>query len=402
MCWREMRDNWYDDRFNNRDWNQIRAKYREIADTPIPESLTTIVQLMLGELNGSHLGYFAGTQTLPGRRRGGPPAEPNAERNWRPATPHLGVRFDLTFPGPGLKVHDVVPDGPAEHQRSRLNPGDIILSIDGTRVDSAMDLTAVMNSPPGKDFRLQVVNPNGKEREITLRPITYAAVRPLLYKKWLSDNRAAVEKFSNHKLGYLHIAAMDMTSFHKFEEELYNAGAGKEGLIIDVRENGGGSTADHLLTALTQPRHAVTIPRGGLPGYPQDRKVYATWNKPIVVLCNQNSFSNAEIFSHAIKTLKRGHLVGVPTAGCVISTGGTSIMDVGFLRMPFRGWYTINDGEDMEHHGAVPDFIVWPRPGDMATGKDTQLEKAVDVLTADVKVWKEHPQPRLLKASQRK
>src|SRR5205085_9389229 len=100
-------------------------------------------------------------------------------------------------------------------------------------------------------------------------------------------------------------------------------------LVIDVRENGGGSTADQLLTALTQPVHAITVPRGGVPGYPQDRKVYATWNKPIVVLCNQNSFSNAEIFSHAIKTLKCGLLVGVPTAGGVISTGATASMDVG-------------------------------------------------------------------------
>ena len=71
---------------------------------------------------------------------------------------------------------------------------------------------------------------------------------------------------------------MDMTNFYKFEEQLYAAGAGKDGLVIDVRENGGGSTADHLLTALTQPVHAVAVPRGGGPGYPNDRKVYATWN----------------------------------------------------------------------------------------------------------------------------
>ena len=70
------------------------------------------------------------------------------------------------------------------------------------------------------------------------------------------------------------------------------------------------------------------------PGYPHDRRVYATWNKPIVVLCNQNSFSNAEIFAHAIKTLQRGKLVGVPTAGGVISTGARTIMDVGVLRLP--------------------------------------------------------------------
>jgi C-terminal processing protease CtpA/Prc len=123
--------------------------------------------------------------------------------------------------------------------------------------------------------------------------------------------------------------------------------------------------------------------------------VYATWNKPIVVLCNQNSFSNAEIFSHAIKTLKRGQLVGVPTAGGVISTGGTPIMDVGFLRMPSRGWYTINDGEDMELHGAVPDHIIWPQPGEMPAGKDLQLNKAVEVLLKDVDAFQAKPRPKL-------
>lgn len=402
MCWRQMRDKWYDDRLNNRDWNKIREKYREMADTPDPDALATIVQLMLGELNGSHLGFTPGTLTAPTRRPGGPPEEPTVARNWRPVTAHLGVRFDSEHKGPGLKVRDVLPEGPADQKKSRLNPGDMITSIDGTNVDMSMDLTTVLNSPPGKEFRLKVTAPAGGERDVILRPTTFTAARQLLYKKWINDNRTAVEKLSHGKLGYLHISAMNMQSFRQFEEDLYHAGAGKDGLVIDVRENGGGSTADLLLTALTQPQHAIAVPRGGGPGYPQDRTVYATWNKPIVVMCNQNSFSNAEIFSHAVKTLKRGHLVGVPTAGGVISTGGTAIMDVGFLRMPFRGWYTINDGEDMERHGAVPDFVVWPQPGDVAKGKEAQIEKAVEVLQADVKAWQARPQPKLLKASERK
>jgi tricorn protease len=156
-----------------------------------------------------------------------------------------------------------------------------------------------------------------------------------------------------------------------------------------------------LLTALTQPRHAFTIPRGGKPGYPQDRIVYATWNKPIAVLCNQNSYSNAEIFSHAIKNLKRGPLIGVPTAGGVISTGAASIMHLGTLRLPARGWYDLVTGEDMELRGAQPDHLVWPRPGDMPRGVDDQLQKAIEVLGADVAKWKQRPQPKPIKASER-
>jgi tricorn protease len=172
-------------------------------------------------------------------------------------------------------------------------------------------------------------------------------------------------------------------------------------LIIDVRENGGGSTTDHLLTALTQPVHAITVPRGGQPGYPQDRKVYATWNKPIVVLCNQNSFSDAEIFVHAIKTLHRGPVVGVPTAGGVLGTSSVPIMDVGRLRVPYRGWFLLDNGEDMELNGAMPDYVVWPRPGDMAQGKDEQLAKAIEVLQAEVEKWSHRPHPALRWSSQR-
>jgi tricorn protease len=195
---------------------------------------------------------------------------------------------------------------------------------------------------------------------------------------------------------------MNMSSFYRFEQELAEIAYGKEGLVIDVRENGGGSTTDHLLTILTQPRHAITVPRGGTAGYPQDRLVYARWDKPIVVLCNQNSFSNAEIFSHAIKTLDRGSLVGVPTSGSVISTGSTTIMDVGRLRVPFRGWYLLNDGEDMELNGAVPNHEVWPQPGEWPSGIDKQLDRAVEVVSADVETWKARIRPALRKAADRR
>jgi tricorn protease len=405
LAWRTMRDNFYDDRLGNRDWNAVRAKYIDVAgQCPDADSVGTVINLMLGELNGSHLGYtsLSGFGGGPGRRGRGAPTEPASERGWRDETAHLGVRFDPLYRGPGLKVRDVIPDGPADHKKTRSQAGELVVAIDGTPVDPATDLTKVLNGQPTRDITVKVKAADGKERDVTLRPTSYGAVRGLLYKKWLADNRAAVEKMSGGKLGYVHIDAMSMPSFYKFEKELYNAGAGKEGLVIDVRENGGGSTADHLLTALTQPVHAITVPRGGVPGYPQDRKVYTSWEKPIVVMCNQNSFSNAEIFSHAVKTLNRGKLVGVPTAGGVISTGAAMIMDAGMLRLPFRGWYKASDGEDMELNGAVPDFVVWPEAAYVRPEQDPQIAKAVEVLAADVQAWKTRPQPTLRKATERK
>jgi tricorn protease len=193
-----------------------------------------------------------------------------------------------------------------------------------------------------------------------------------------------VESLSKGKLGYLHVARMMWNEFEKFEQHIYERGAGKEGLIIDVRDNGGGFTADHLLTVLTQPKHSFTIPRNGKTGFPQDRLVYASWNKPIVVLCNENSFSNAEIFSHAIKTLNRGKLVGKTTAGGVISTGAKNILDLGQMRLPFRGWFLLNNGKDMELNGATPHFSIDITPNDNTNNRDPQLDKAIEVLTKEV------------------
>ncbi len=402
MAWRGMRDGFYDERLGNRNWDAIRRKYSDAAaEAPDADGLATVVSLMLGELNGSHLGYTATSGRTRTRPTPGASPEPSATGRWTITTAHLGLRFDPEYKGPGLKVRDVIPDGPTDKKKTKVNSGEIVASIDGTVVDPSMDLTRVLNGPLERDITLVVKNAEGKERSITVRPSSFPSMSPLLYEKFLKDTRKAVDEASGGKLGYLHIRGMDFPSFHRFEQELYAVGVGKDGLIIDVRNNGGGSTADHLLTALTQPVHAIAVPRGGGQGYPQDRMIYAVWNKPIVVLCNQNSFSNAEIFSHAVKTLKRGQLVGAPTAGGVISTGGIPIMDIGFLRMPFRGWYTVNDGEDMELHGAVPHHTLWPEPTEMPKGNDKQLGKAVEVLLKDVEEFKARPKPKLKKSSER-
>jgi tricorn protease len=400
QAWRVMRDRWYDDRMGNRNWDSIRRKYADAASqAPDLETLATVIQLMLGEINGSHLGFYPGVATRPEPNS----AEPVANGpNWRPVTAHLGARFDSSHKGPGLKIRDILKDSPADRARSRLAAGDLILAIDDKPVDPSMDLTEVLNGSLDRDIRLRIRPAKGEERLVAIRPISAQGVGNLLYQHWIRQNRAMVDTLSDNSLGYLHIKAMDQPSFHQFEQDLYDAGAGKDGLVIDVRENGGGSTADLLLTSLTQPVHALTLPRGGTTaGYPHDRLVFAAWRKPIIVLCNQNSFSNAEIFSHAIKTLKRGKLIGVTTAGGVVSTGGSSITDIGFLRLPFRGWFLRDNGEDMELNGAVPDVLLWPQPGDIPAGKDDQLSKAVELLKADVVSEKSKPKPKFRKATER-
>ena len=175
---------------------------------------------------------------------------------------------------------------------------------------------------------------------------------------------------------------MDQASLDRFERDLYAAAAGREGLLVDVRNNGGGSTADRLLASIDVRPHAVAVPREGDRGrasYPQDRLFIQRYTLPMAMLCNEKSFSNAEIISHAFRTLGRGPLVGQQTAGGVISTGSESLVDGTTVRMPFRGWY-LPDGRDMEENGAMPDLVVVQTPEDESAGRDRQLERAVEAL----------------------
>ena len=375
QAWRAMRDRFYDEAYNNRDWNRVRAKYRSVAgDCLGAAEFSHLCNMMLGELNASHMGHRGGTDPLPNF---------DAQNQWSPRTMHLGLRFDAASEGPGLTVESVITGGPCAQERSRVMAGETIMSIDGVLVGPDVDVERVLTMEGERDLVLAVEDAGGEVREVTVRPV--ASVARLLYPEWVEHTRAEVERLSKGRLGYLHIQGMNFSSFRQMEEDLFHAGVGKDGIVIDVRFNGGGSTTDHVLTALTQPVHAITRSRGSGEGYPQDRKVYASWSKPIALMCNEHSFSNAEILSHAVKQLGRGRLVGMRTAGGVISTGGQTLVDGSFIRMPTRGWYLVSTGEDMELNGCKPHFAFWNAPDwNAPDGADAQLEKAVEVLLEDV------------------
>jgi len=368
--WRAMRDRFYDENLNNRDWFAIRAKYRPVAAQCLgADEFSELMNMMLGELNASHMGHRGGSDPLPAV---------SSSNDWSPTTYHLGLRFDLRDEGPGLRVVSVIPSSPCDSDRSRVEVGEVLTAIEGQPVGPQVDLDRILTLDEGRELELTVADREGTERKVGVWPTR--SVQGLLYEEWIEDSRSAVEELSEGKLGYLHIRGMNSSSLLKMEEDFYHAGHGKDGLIIDVRFNGGGSTADHVLTMLTQPEHAITRSRGSGEGYPQDRKIYASWTKPIVLMCNEHSFSNAEILSHAVKQLGRGRVVGMRTAGGVISTGSARLLDGSSVRMPTRGWYLVTTGEDMELNGCEPDIALWNPPD----GEDLQLQAAVEALLEDV------------------
>ncbi|CAG1006895.1 tricorn protease [Phycisphaerales bacterium] len=354
------------------DWAALTKRYLPLAmQTRTDAEFNTVGMCLFGELNGSHLGIRGGRDSA-------------GEQ-----TPLGYVGIDAEPAAEGWRVARVLPQGPADRESSKLSEGDVIVSINGEPCARGgapgADLPVQLANTPGRETLLKVKNAAGEERLVLITPSGMGADTGLRYDDEVRRRTAMVDKFSGGKIGYLHIRSMDMGSVRNFERDLYAAAHGRAGLLIDVRDNGGGSTADILLSSLTAPRHAYTVARGAdgasIPkdAYPRDRRLIYGYNRPISVLINQNSYSNAEIFPHAIKTIGRGKLVGVQTFGAVISTGAAGLIDGTTVRMPFRGWYLPN-GTDMENHGAQPDIEVLVKPEDEVSGADPQIEAAVKEL----------------------
>jgi len=359
------------------DWPALTQRYGDLAaQTRTSQAFNRVVNEFFGEVNGSHTGIWGGF----------------GDGSSRTSIGYLGIE---TMPVPGgYEVLRVLDDGPADLRDGGLKTSDVLTAINDVPLaagDDALptiDLGEAMRDTAGKETVFDVRNDNDDRIEL-LTPTSYGAWRNLGYRDEIAARQIAVDEASGGRLGYLHIRGMNMPSVHDFERDLYAAAHDKDGLIIDVRDNGGGFTTDILLSSLTAPVHAYTVPRGAdvskvrRDTYPRDRRLLYAYSRPIVVLCNEHSFSNAEIFSHAIKTAGRGTLVGQETFGGVISTGAFTLIDGTTVREPFRGWY-LPDGTDMESGGAVPDVIVERTPEHEAAGEDKQLDAAVRQLLREV------------------
>lgn len=376
------------------DWPAMTKKYKSLATrVRTTDEFNQIFDFFQGELNASHLGIS------------GPPGGAGANE----PLGYLGVEFDPAFAGPGLKIVSVLKNAPADRSESRLYPGDVLLKVNGRAIGRDVSIDDPLRNTVGESVIIEYLpsptrpasQPTSQTTsaptsagsapatasspasapagpaELVIRPIAIGPFNQLKYQEWVDANAAYVAEKSAGRVAYAHIAGMGEPQFHVFERDLYAVAHGKDALIIDVRNNGGGWTADWVLAVLNVRRHAYTTARGGEPGYPQDRLIFYSWTKPATMMCNQHSYSNAEIISHAFKNLKRGPLVGMTTFGAVISTGSFSLIDGTTIRMPFRGWYTVPAGKDMEDEGAIPDVLVPQSPEDEQLARQSQLDAAI-------------------------
>jgi tricorn protease len=376
QSWRALRENFYDAGFHGADWEAIRVKYRPLVrHVALKEDLYALISLMLGELNASHLG-IGGFGTTPDER-----------------TAELGLLFDASYPGPGLKVAEILKRGPADKRGINLKPGDLIAAIDDAPLDDKTCLERVLNDKVGEPVVLRVSSSPSADpkdpkawRKVEIQAAGRDAVGNLMYERWVEHNARRVAELSGGKLGYIHIAGMDDEGLDHFVRALYSDNFDKEAIVLDVRYNGGGFTHDQVLNYLGGKEHTVFRQRTGGEGLVlrhYDRK----WTRPVVLLINNRSYSDAEIFPHAFRTLGLGKLVGQPTGGHVIGTSSIRLIDGSVLRVPRTGVFTVG-GVNMEKEGVRPDFEVTPHPDQLAQGRDAQLDKAVEVLTQTVAEWK--------------
>lgn len=376
-AWKVIRDRFYDPKHHGRNWETLKKTYKPLAmKASTRTDFKTMFNKMLGQINASHMGVYRGE---------------NRASLQRERTGILGVEFKNA--NGKLQVSKVVPNSAADRQDSKLRVGDVVNSVNGEAVSASQNVYEHLIATGNEKIILEVSR-NGSDIEVVIRPKT--SNRNDAYNAWVKERKRLTEKYSNGRLGYIHIQGMNWTSFERFERELMAAGHGKEGVVIDVRYNGGGWTTDYLMAVLNVKQHAYTVPRGAAKDvqkehtkftgyYPfSERLPLASWTKPSIALCNQNSYSNAEIFSHAYKELGLGKLVGIPTFGAVISTGGHTLIDGSYVRVPYRGWFVKSSKKNMDFTPAMPDIVVSNAPDSKAKGEDAQLKRAVDELLKDL------------------
>jgi tricorn protease len=384
QCWRGLFEQFYDPSFHGANWKAVRQKYRPLLKhVAMKEDFYHLIHLMQGELNASHLNIYGNL---------GPPAEQTAD---------LGLLLDEAYRGPGLRITEILKGGPADRHGLNIKAGDVVLAIDGTEIGDSTNLSKLLNGKVGEGVVLEVTgNPadaKAKKRRVEVQATSRPAVAGLMYDRWVARNAARVSELSKGKFGYIHVPSMDLHGVARFRRALYSDNFDKEAIVLDVRFNGGGYTHEDLLQYLGGKEHTVFRQRTGGHGLVlnyRDRK----WHKPVVLLINNRSASDAEIFPHAFRTLGLGKLVGQATGGKVIGTNNIRLIDGSVFRLPRIGVFTV-EGVNMEKEGVAPDVLVENHPDHLARGIDAQLVKAVEVLQQDVLAWKKRRSPGVVRPS---
>ena len=358
--WQQVKDKFYDPKIHGVDWEGYKQTYAKFL--PYINNgydFRDMLSEMLGELNGSHTGarYYPDGATL--------------------KTAALGLFFDNSYEGDGLKVEEVIDRGPFAVRNTGVKKGCVIEAIDGQKILKGADYTSLLDGKAGKMTRVSVFDPSKKKRfDVIVRAISRSAQSDLLYRRWVDRNRKMVDSLSNGTIGYVHVKAMDSESFRTvFSELLSDSMRMKKAVIVDERHNGGGWLHDDLCTLLSGKQYAKFVAHGKYIGYDPWNK----WVKPSCVMICEDDYSNGHGFPAVYKTLGIGKLVGTPVAGTMTAVWWERMMNGMVFGIPQVGNQGM-DGTYFENKELKPDIEVYNSPSDYETGNDRQLKAAVESL----------------------
>ncbi len=360
--WGQFGLNFYDPNMHGVDWEKLYKKYEPYTQYCFDEeSLSNIIEEMIGEVNASHTGFSAKSY--------------NSTFYYQ--TGLIGAEFDYSKRlKKGIKFRRIY-DGTSLKDVYKVESGDLLLAVNDQEITSETDINALFFNTQNRKIKLKVKKQKEEPIEVWVDGMTWSQNSNLEYQDWVNRRKEIVDEKSKNKLAYLHIQRMNGSSYSKFLEEFWNDNLKKDGLIIDVRGNGGGNISEELIDAIGQKPLSYSSSRSwGDKKYKTPGRYY---DKAIVILIDEDSFSDAEVFPHLIQEQKMGTIIGMPTSGSVIGTIDIDLFDGSSLRLPRSGWWTLS-GTNMEGNGVQPDIRVELTPEDKISDNDRQLDKAIEYL----------------------
>lgn len=358
--YKQQQKRFYNTNMHGVDWEAMTTAYRKFL--PHINNNYDFAELLsewLGELNVSHTG---------GRFSPGLKSD---------ATASLGVLTDWNHKGKGALIAEVIEKGPFDNARSKVTAGTVIEKIDGREITPETDYTELLNGKAGKKTLVSLYNPQSGERwEEVVMPVSGGALDNLLYARWVKQRAADVDKWSNGRLGYVHIESMGDDSFRSVYSDILGKYNNREGIVIDTRFNGGGRLHEDIEVLFSGKKYFTQVVRGREACDMPSRR----WNKPSIMLTCEANYSNAHgtpwVYSHQ----KLGKLVGMPVPGTMTSVSWERLQDPSLVfGIPVVG-YRLPDGSYLENTQLEPDIKVANSPETIVEGEDTQLKTAVDEL----------------------
>nr|WP_314545880.1 S41 family peptidase [uncultured Empedobacter sp.] len=364
-AWAGVEENFYDENFHGIDWKAKKEQYA----TFLPyvnnrNDLRILLNDMLGELNSSHLGFSSFGK------------EESRRLNY--FTNETGIIFKKNQP---FTVEKILRKSPAFLKNVDIQEGDILVSVNGQKIDQNLNRETYFTTPKKLEELTLEFDRKGKTISTKIHPISNNELKSLLYDEWIYENRQRVKKLSNDRIAYSYMKNMSTSELDVFLLDMVEQENRKDGVILDLRFNTGGNVHDKVLNFLSQrPYLKWKYREGQLTVQPN----FAPSGKPIVLLINEYSLSDAEMTAAGFKALKLGKIIGQETYRWIIFTSGKGLVDGSFYRLPSWGTYTL-DGQNLEKTGVKPDIYIKNTFLDRLENKDPQLERAIQEVMKELK-----------------